>query len=150
MNNILKFTKAFLDKKGAFTPDGKTIKFYNLIFAKENLSFSLKEQEKAVEYCKKSLQNNEIYLIVETELELEIWKRNLEVEPDKSKEADNSLKETSSQPINDIEEEIPTKKIMKKYRGKVYEEIVPDTSSLNQNSSVSQPKRLKYRGKYIN
>ena len=161
MKNIIQLSAAELEQQGKFI-SGKDLVHLNNCTFKKGITFTLGDKDKVLKSYQEKSQNNRKYLLVEHKFGLVVWNEETLISSEKLKSREDSSidqslanhkaiqhKEISSPNLNNIEPKIPTKKIIKRYRGQVYEEVVPDLSSFKRQDSQPQPKRLKYRGKYI-
>ena len=142
---ITYFTVEHFTKKGVFSDSGLKYTINDVVFRKKD-TFANLEIKKVIDTCKKYNNFGVNTLIVEKDNELTIWieeKRLADNKPDNSQKDGNHPASTQPQ----TNQSLPTKTVVKKYRGREYEETVVDWAALQQ---VNQQKpRRKYRGQYI-
>lgn len=158
MTNIIQISEKELKEQGEFT-ERKNSVVLNDCFFKKVATFSLSEKQRVLDSYQIKPQNDQVILLVEHKFWFVIWQEEVLINSNQIDTTENSSAEQNHQafqpqetsspsPSNkNIEQKIPTKKIIKRYRGQVYETEVPDLSSLQQQNS--QKKTLKYRGKSI-
>lgn len=146
--NIIQISATQLLDQGSSKSES-LIDFNNCTY-KKGITLPFSSKEKALERCQEITKNNRKCLLVEYKFGLMIWIEEPTISSDKSNIAtENLLKDKLSSEPDTIKPEIPTKKIIKKYRGQVYEIVVPDLSSVTQQDYQGKTSKLKYRGKYI-
>jgi hypothetical protein len=130
------------------------INFENNQF-KKGLTFSLTMQEQAIKYCQKLVTQSLSSLLVEEKYSFTVWvqDKNIESQETKLKSALSVINlELVTEDINlndevkiaPIEQQIPTKKVTKLYRGQTYEVEIPN-HSIEQSTSTKKVTKL-YRG----
>ncbi len=120
----------------------------NSIFKKGDV-LQHQEIKEVLDICNNYNDFNINTLIVNSQETLTIWiEEKSQVSPVQAieiqKNKDNQEK-IESWPTN---QSVPTKKVIKRYRGQVYEEEVADWSAMQQMNQQNKPRR-KYRGHYI-
>lgn len=142
---ITYFTVEDFASKGVFSDSGLKCTVNNVVFRKGD-AFAGSEIKKVLDTCNKYNNFGLNTLIVKKENELTIW---IQEEPSASNKPNNSIQDrnhpASTQPQTN--QSLPTKTVVKKYRGREYEETVVDWAALQQ-TNQSKPRR-KYRGQYI-
>lgn len=120
-----------------------------------NLSFKKEETlehhriKEVLDICNKYNNFNINTLIVNSQETLTIWieeksqassAQDIEIQEDKGNQDKIESRQTN--------QSIPTKKVIKRYRGQVYEEVVVDWGAMQQLNQQNKSPR-KYRGQYI-
>lgn len=142
---ITYFTVEDFEKRGVFSDSGSKCTVNNAVFRKGDV-FADIEIKKVLDTCNKYNNFGVDTLIVKKENELTIW---IQEELSASNKPNNSIQDrnhpASTQPQTN--QSLPTKTVVKRYRGREYEETVVDWAAVQQ-VDRQQPRR-KYRGQYI-
>lgn len=135
-------TERFL-KEATFDRSGLKCVIKNRIFKKDD-SWTHDESEKVINLCSQ-YRNNEIdTLVVKGKNDLTVW---IEDKSTAAIESPNQVASIADRQSLTDPQALPTKTIIKKYRGREYEETVVDWAAVQQ---IQQPKpRRKYRGQYV-
>ena len=139
------FTVEDFAQKGVFSDSGLST-VDDVVFRKGN-TFAEFEIKKVLDICNKYNNFGVNTLIVKKENELTIW-----IEDSAFNKSNNSYEDPNhpapTQPQSD--RSVPTKTVIKRYRGREYQETVVDWTALQQLQQTNQPKPpRKYRGQYI-
>ena len=174
---VIELTEEELFKQTSCTNNALSLDFQNASF-KKGPTFSTAMREQALKYCQKFVTKKFKSLLVENKYSFTVWVQQESAKtqkkesnsksaislnelvkniPDPTQEAKNSNSEqiSSQQPSVSKEEtnvptSIPTKKVVRRYRGQTYEVEVPDYPALMQLAQRNQNKpRRKYRGQYV-
>ena len=132
-----------LVQKGTFNKSGSEYTLDNMVFRKSK-TWNGDEIEQAKDTCNKYHKFDLSTLIVKKENKLTIW-------IEKKSSITATKKNTEPQEIIQTQQDrqsIPTKTIIKKYRGQEYEQVVVDWTKIQQTDLQNKPRR-KYRGRYI-
>ena len=132
-----------LVQKGTFNKSGSEYTLDNMVFRKSK-TWNGGEIEQAKDTCNKYHKFDLSTLIVKKENKLTIW-------IEKKSSITATKENTEPQEIIQTQQDrqsIPTKTIIKKYRGQEYEQVVVDWTKIQQTDLQNKPRR-KYRGRYI-
>ena len=136
------FTVENFTQKGVFSDSGLST-IDNVVFRKGD-TFRDFEIKKVLDICNKYNNFGVNTLIVKKQNELTIWIEEFSVSNKSSNSEDlNHLASTQPQ----TNQPVPTKTVVKRYRGREYEETVVDGAALQQMNQ--QKPRRKYRGQYV-
>ena len=139
------FTVENFAEQAAFSDSGLST-IDNVVFRKGN-TFANLEIKKVLDTCNKYNNFGVNTLIVKKDNEITIWieeKLLADNKPD-SQQDENHLASTQPQ----TNQSLPTKTVIKKYRGQEYEETVVDWAALQLQQTNQHSSRRKYRGQYI-
>ena len=142
---ITYFTVEDFASKGVFSDSDLKCTVNNVVFRKGDV-FADIEIKKALDTCNKYNSFGVDTLIVKKENELTIW---IQEELSASNKPNNSIQDRNhpASTQSQTNQSLPTKTVVKRYRGREYEETVVDWAAIQQ---INQPKaRRKYRGQYI-
>ena len=145
---ITYFTVENFAEQAVFSDSDLKCTINNIVFRKGDIFANL-EIKKVIDTCKKYNNFGVNTLIVKKDKELTIWIEERVLANNKS---DNLQKDgnhaASTQPQTN--QSLYTKTVIKKYRGREYEETVVDWATVRQLQQTNQQKpRRKYRGQYI-
>jgi hypothetical protein len=140
---IVRLSELELSEVGKFNSEFSEVIVNNCIFIK-GPNFSLSLEEQVLNYCQKLANNSQKTLIIKGKYSYTVWVEQKSsndlsstiISP--SEPIDNSLTNDRQQPL--------IKKIIKKYRAQIYEEIVSQPVI---SSTIPEKHRRKYRGQYI-
>jgi hypothetical protein len=140
---IVRLSELELSEAGKFNSEFSEVIVNNCIFIK-GPNFSLSLEEQVLNYCQKLANNSQKSLIIKGKYSYTIWveqKSSSDLSStiiSQTEPIDNSLTNDRQQPL--------IKKIIKKYRGQTYEEILSQPVI---SSTIPEKHRRKYRGQYI-
>ena len=142
---ITYFTIKDFAEKGVFDDSSSKCIINDAVFRKSD-TFADFEIKKALDTCNKYNNFGVDTLVVKKDNELTIW---IEEEFSTSNETNNSQENLNHSPSTQPQtnQSLPTKTVIKKYRGREYEEIVVDWAAVQQTNQHSSHR--KYRGQYI-
>ena len=132
-------------QKGLFSDSGLST-IDNVVFRKGN-TFADFEIKKVLDTCNKYNNFGVDTLIVKKDNELTIWIAEFSASDKPSDSHEDLNHPASTQP--QIDRSLPTKTVVKRYRGREYEETVVDYAALQQLQTNQLKPRRKYRGQYI-
>ena len=141
---ITYFTVEDFAKGGVFNDSGLKCTINNVVFRKGD-AFADIEIKKVLDTCNKYNNFGVNTLIVKKENELTIWIEELSASNKLNNFQEDSTHLASTQPQTN--QSLPTKTVVKRYRGREYEETVVDWAAVQQVDR--QKPRRKYRGQYI-
>ena len=174
---VIELTEEEFIKQTSCAKNALSLDFQNASF-KKGPTFSTAMREQAIKYCQKFVAKKLKSLLVENKYSFTVWTQQGTVQTqttksdskdaisldelvknfsDPTKEVKSSNPEqisgqqqsTSKEQI-DPPNSIPTKKVVRRYRGQTYEVEVPDYTTLMQLAQHNQNKpRRKYRGQYV-
>ena len=128
-----------------------TVNFHNIDY-KKGPTYSLSMRPQAITYCQSNMQKQLNSIIVESDHFITVWSqlKNSSISPnvDVDTSQENNNQSTSNHSPESVQK-IPTKKIMRRYRGQIYEVEVLDYEAMKNNQSQKPARRKKYRGQYI-
>ena len=156
---VIQIAEEELRKSGNLASNAQSVDFENVSFRK-GPTFPLEMYEKALAYCEKFSVKQLKSLIVKNKYSLTIWNQqqtSVISDQDAAKAGTEKLQTPTSQvefTENSGQEQaapnkVPTKTVVRHYRGQTYEVQVPDYSAIQQQLSNKQKPRRKYRGQYI-
>ena len=134
-------TERFI-KEGMFDQTGSKCTIKGLVFRKGD-TLAHHEVEQVIKSCNQYRDRDINTIIVKDENDLTIWIE----ETLTSSKLQNSKHSDMETPSQVDPRSLPTKTVIKKYRGQEYEETVVDWAAMQQ-INQSKPRR-KYRGQYI-
>ena len=129
----------------------KVVNFQNVDY-KKGPTYSLSMRPQAITYCQNNMAQQLRSLIVQSAHFITVWSQTDILEtPTSPKTATTS---ETHKPANSLQNQgstpnIPTKKIIRRYRGQTYEVEIPDYAAINNNQNQPKTQRKKYRGQYI-
>ena len=134
-----------LTQQGAFNDSGSKCAIDNIIFRKGD-TFADIEIKQVLDTCNKYNNSGVNTLIVKKENELTIWIEDSAF--DKHSDSSEDLNHSAS--TRSQSDRLPTKTVVKRYRGRIYQETVVDRAAIQQTDRADpQKSRRKYRGRYI-
>ena len=144
--NTTYFTLENFTKQGVFDDSGSKCTVKDIVFVKGD-TFADVEIKKVLDTCNEYNNFGVNTLIVKKENKLTIWIEELSASNKPSNSQENLNHPASTQPQTD---RFPTKTVVKRYRGRIYQETVVDWAAIQRtNQTDPQKPRRKYRGQYI-
>ena len=158
---VIQIAEEELKRSGNLASNAQSIDFEDVSF-KKGPTFPLEMYEKALAYCEKFSVKQLKSLIVKNKYSLTIWnQQQTSVLSDQDAVTAKTGTEKSQEQAAKVEftenseqgqaapNKVPTKTVIRRYRGQTYEVQVPDYSAMQQQLSNKQKTRRKYRGQYI-
>lgn len=128
------------------------VNFQNFDY-KKGPTYSLSMRPQAINYCQSKMAQQLKSIIVESSHFITVWNQLTNNQASASSSVNKSPENTQQSNSNQAQQstqKIPTKKVIRRYRGQTYEVEVPDYAALKNNQNQQPTQRKKYRGQYIN
>ena len=152
INDFIEITESEFHRQIGDDKKAKTVNFQNIDY-KKGPTYSLSMRPQAITFCKSNMAQKLRSIIVESSHFITVWTQTKTIQT--STTANDSDTSQENNQVNSHQAQgsapkIPTKKIIRRYRGQTYEVEVPDYAALKNNQAQQQTQRKKYRGQYIN